>query len=253
MTEQYMMYLLSLSYRSPVCSDMDPQSPLRRTGTGIQKYLFWEMQRGILDLRFSRLLQVEFFISASASIYFNGCYGSSCALYVPGVSHPHLLPSATATAAGAGVGESRRGSILADLSVPSEGGGPASRCRDLSKADRSLLERAKWLVSRYCPDSGKGGGLGVPNSDRVRNDEDETQDGKEAIDRGIEGDLIPRISRVAEHIRTEQLMSEFSGDWELQQLATKEGRATARASCMLLSFVDFLSEVTHHILHFDMT
>ena len=127
---------------------------------------------------------------------------------------------------------------------------------ELSKADMLLLDRAKWLVTRYCPSPGEGNEASihlVPQSCGKIIDTDAVHGEKKVLDRGRSSSLIPSVSPVAERIRIEEevLPTESSlaeEGWELHQLATKEGRTTAKASHMLLSFVDFLCEVRPEII-----
>ena len=138
---------------------------------------------------------------------------------------------------------------------------PADRA-ELSKEDRLLLDRAKWLVRRLQPDEAEGDakvvalkrererGGGVGESDRDMDGDEGSEGGASegwAIDRGLGEDLIPDISLVAENVRNRQRGRErnysFAGGAELDRLVMAEGGSSSVACNMLLSFVDFLSQV----------
>ena len=141
------------------------------------------------------------------------------------------------------------------LDIPPTEREVAPRHTQLSKADMLLLDRAKWLVSRYHHNSEEGTEASihlVPQSCEKGIDADAAHEEKRVVDRGRISSLIPSVSPVAERIRIEEevLPADSSpiGGWELHQLATEEGRTAAKASHMLLSLVDFLCEVRPEII-----
>ena len=132
---------------------------------------------------------------------------------------------------------------------------------DLSKEDRMLLDRAKWLVSRFNYEGEEGEVIekqvvlrkgGDRDRDREEGDEEDSQgQGGVYIDRQIGEDLIPFVSQAAEDIRNRQHLFERTGSFEDGEgydlnVLSSGGRTSSVAASMLLSFVDFLSEVNRH-------
>ena len=119
---------------------------------------------------------------------------------------------------------------------------------ELPKADRLLLDRARWLVRRFESDThGEG---------QRRQKECSTQGRRrgEALDydvrpAGLDVDIIPDVSPSAERIRADTGTGTGPGPYRAPAPGPDPGPVEEAAVRMLVSFVAFLSEVSStHIL-----
>ena len=162
-------------------------------------------------------------------------------------------------------------SVDINTSINSHTGSTLPHVVELSKEDRMLLDRAKWLVSRfkYQGDGEEGELDGKQIEMRKTGERDRDRDKEEGededsqsqshsqgfgggySDRGLGEDLIPYVSPIAEGVRVKQRQAQvlfdgtsFEDDegYDANVLSSRS-RTSDVAANMLLSFVDFLSEV----------
>ena len=128
---------------------------------------------------------------------------------------------------------------------------------DITKGERLLLDRAKWLISRFDSEGGQKV-LSEINSLKGPQCEKEGmgEGGKEGVSRigkgmlygerpaGLDREIIPDISPSAEKIRSAYPLHSNTRAYRRGSDLDSIPNPLLIAGRMLLSFVDFLSEVT---------
>lgn len=212
---------------------------------------------------------------ASILLFFTTCSKGSGLQCIQGITiccclHSTLLSSILFNLISPVIGADISGkSVDVNTSINSHTGSTLPHVVELSKEDRMLLDRAKWLVSRFKyqgdGEEGELDGLQIEmrkTGDRDRDKEEGEDEDSQShshsqgfggvySDKGLGEDLIPYVSPIAEGVRVKQRQAQvlfdgtsFEDDegYDANVLSSRS-RTSDVAANMLLSFVDFLSEV----------
>jgi hypothetical protein len=128
---------------------------------------------------------------------------------------------------------------------------PFPAVSELSKVDRLLLDRAWWLVRRFESET-QGEGQGRKKDRSAAHTQVQGRRRGEALDydvrpAGLDVDIIPDVSPSAEIIRggTGTGPSAGPGPYRAPILGPDPGSVDESAERMLVSFINFLSEVSY--------
>ena len=129
---------------------------------------------------------------------------------------------------------------------------PLLAVADITKGERLLLDRAKWLVSRF---DSEGGLKALKDMDFEKKQQGRKGEGKDGggytgnpmhygvRPAGLGRDIIPDVSLSAEKIRNAHPSQHNCRTMERETDTNRDSNPFLTAGRMLLSFVDFLSEV----------
>jgi hypothetical protein len=128
---------------------------------------------------------------------------------------------------------------------------PFPAVSELSKGDRLLLDRARWLVRMFESET-QGEGQGLKKDRSAAHTQVQGRRRGEALDydvrpAGLDVDIIPDVSPSAEMIRgcTGTGPSASPGPYRAPVLGPDPGSEDESAERMLVSFIAFLSEVSY--------